>query len=62
VEAILGRYPKLIPPFTPVLVQEAEEAAEDPFLSLDLSQALGREVAVFAHQGLLVRVESPYGG
>jgi hypothetical protein len=62
VEAILQRHPRLIPPFTPVLVQEAEEAAEDPFLSLDLSQALGREVVVFAHQGLLVRVESPYGG
>jgi hypothetical protein len=62
VEAILQRHPRLIPPFTPVLVQEAEEAAEDPFLSLDLSRALGREVVVFAHQGLLVRVESPYGG
>jgi hypothetical protein len=62
VEAVLQRHPRLIPPFTPVLVQEVEEAGEDPFLSLDLSQALGREVVVFAHQGLLVRVESPYGG
>jgi hypothetical protein len=63
VEAVLqGATLSLIPPFTPVLVQEAEEASEDPFLSLDLSRALGREVVVFAHQGLLVRVESPYGG
>ena len=63
VEAILERYPALLPPFTPVLVQEvAGEVAEDPFLSLDLSRALGREVVAYAWAGKLVRVESPHGG
>jgi len=62
VEAILERYPRLIPPFTPVLVQEAGEALEDPFLSLDLSRALGQEVVVYAWRGQVVRIESPYGG
>ncbi len=61
-EAILERYPSLIPPFTPVLVQEAGEALEDPFLSLDLSRALGQEAVVYAWQGQVVRIESPYGG
>lgn len=62
-EAILERYPALLPPFTPVLVQEvAGEVAEDPFLSLDLSRALGREVVAYAWAGKLVRVESPHGG
>ena len=63
VEAILERYPALLPPFTPVLVQEvAGEVAEDPFLSLDLSRALGREVVAYDWAGKLVRVESPHGG
>ena len=63
VEAILERCPALLPPFTPVLVQEvAGEVAEDPFLSLDLSRALGREVVAYAWAGKLVRVESPHGG
>lgn len=62
VEAILERYPHLIPPSTPVLVQEAEGALEDPFLSLDLSRALGQEAVVYAWQGQVVRIESPYGG
>ena len=63
VEAILQRYPALLPPFTPVLGQEvAGEVAEDPFLSLDLSRALGREVVAYAWAGKLVRVESPHGG
>ncbi|BAW02044.1 hypothetical protein TTMY_1667 [Thermus thermophilus] len=63
VEAVLERYPALLPPFTPVLVQEvAGEVAEDPFLSLDLSRALGRGVVAYAWGGKLVRVESPHGG
>ena len=63
VEAVLGRYPARLPPFTPVLVQEvAGEVAEDPFLSLDLSRALGREVVAYAWAGKLVRVEAPHGG
>ncbi|AFH37975.1 hypothetical protein [Thermus thermophilus] len=63
VEAILERYPTLLPPFSPVLVQEvAGEVAEDPFLSLDLSRALGQEVVAYAWAGKLVRVESPHGG
>jgi len=65
VEAILERYPDLIPPFAPVLVQEVdpgEGLQEDPFLSLDLSRALGREVVVYAARGQVVRIESPYGG
>lgn len=65
VEAILERYPKLIPPFVPVLVQEVdpkEALQEDPFLSLDLSRALGREVVVYAAKGQVVRIESPHGG
>ncbi len=62
VEAILRRYPHLIPPFTPVLVQEAGGATEDPFLSLDLSRALGQEVVVYAWRGRVVRIESPHGG
>ena len=63
VGAILERYPALLPPLTPVLVQEvAGEVAEDPFLSLDLSRALGREVVAYAWAGKLVRVESPHGG
>jgi len=40
----------------------AGEVAEDPFLSLDLSRALGREVVAYAWAGKLVRVESPHGG
>lgn len=62
VEAVLQRHPLLIPPFAPVLVQEAEAATEDPFLSLDLSRALGQEAVVYAWQGQVVRIESPYGG
>ncbi|WP_460317209.1 hypothetical protein [Thermus oshimai] len=62
VEAVLDRYPELLPPFTPYLVQEAGEAVEDPFLSLDLLQALGEKVVAFAHRGLLVRVEWEHGG
>jgi hypothetical protein len=62
VEAILQRHPRLIPAFTPVLVQEVEEASEDPFLSLDLSRALGQEMVVYAQGDLVVRIESPYGG
>jgi hypothetical protein len=62
VEAVLDRYPELLPPFTPYLVQEAGEAVEDPFLSLELLQALGEKVVAFAHRGLLVRVEWEHGG
>lgn len=62
VEALLGRYPSLLPPFRPVLVQEAGEAVEDPFLSLDLSRALGQEVVVYTWGGQVVRIESPHGG
>ncbi len=62
VESILERYPALLPPFTPVLVQEAGPPEEDPFLSLDLAQALGQEVVAYAWQGRLVRIEWPHGG
>ena len=61
-ETLLGRYPSLLPPFRPVLVQEAGEAVEDPFLSLDLTRALGREVVVYTWGGQVVRIESPHGG
>jgi hypothetical protein len=62
VEAILERYPSLLSPPAPVLVQEAEIPTEDPFLSLDLTQALGEEVVAYAWRGLLVRIEWPHGG
>ncbi|MCH1927254.1 hypothetical protein L6232_20830, partial [Shewanella sp. C31] len=62
VEAVLGRFPHLLPPFLPVLVQEAGEAVEDPFLSLDLSQALGQKVVVYTWEGQVVRIESGHGG
>ncbi|MGC8905289.1 hypothetical protein [Thermus sp.] len=62
-EAILERYPALLPPFTPVLVQEvAGEVAEDPFLSLDLSRALGQRVVAYTWQDQVARIESSRGG
>lgn len=62
VEAVLARYPDLLPPFVPVLVQEAGPPEEDPFLSLDLAKALGQEVVAYAWRGLLVRIEWSHGG
>jgi len=62
VGAVLRRYPHLLPPFRPVLVQEAGEAVEDPFLSLDLSRALGQEVVAYTWQDQVVRIESSHGG
>lgn len=62
VEAILERHPRLLPPFTPYLVQEAGEVGEDPFFSLELSEALGERVVVFAHRGVVVRIEWEHGG
>lgn len=62
VEAILARHPALLPEPLPVLVQRAGGAVEDPFLSLDLSQALGREVVVYTWEGRVVRIESSHGG
>ncbi|WP_337845452.1 hypothetical protein [Thermus sp.] len=62
VEAILERHPRLLPPFIPYLVQEAGEVGEDPFFSLELSKALGERVVVFAHRGVVVRIEWEHGG
>ncbi|GLV49317.1 hypothetical protein TJA_24180 [Thermus sp. LT1-2-5] len=62
VEALLARYPALLPPFVPVLVQEAGAPEEDPFLSLDLAKALGQGVVAYAWRGLLVRIEWSHGG
>lgn len=69
VEAILERYPALFPPALPVLVQEVATLPlpeggllEDPFLSLDLSQALGQRVVAYTWGGLLLRIESQHGG
>ncbi|TBH15465.1 hypothetical protein [Thermus thermamylovorans] len=56
VEAILERRPALLPEALPLLVQRAGGAAEDPFLSLDLSRALGKAVVAYAWEGRVVRV------
>ncbi|WP_105317162.1 hypothetical protein [Thermus tenuipuniceus] len=68
-EAILERYPTLFPPSLPVLVQEVTTLPppeggllEDPFLSLDLSQALGQGVVAYTWEGTLLRIESVHGG
>ncbi|MFN4070924.1 MAG: hypothetical protein ACK4HT_05095 [Thermus caldifontis] len=67
VEAILDRYPPLVPSSLPVLVQEVPTLPppqggllEEPFLSLDLSRALGQRVVAYAWEGTLVRIESPH--
>ncbi len=60
-EALLAR-PHLLPPFRPCLVQEAGPPEEDPYLSLEISQALGREVVAYAHRGRLVHLEVADGG
>lgn len=70
VEAILERHPLLFPPSVPVLVQAlgtpgedaVPEVQEDPLLSLDLSEALGERVVVFASRGLVLWIESQHGG
>ncbi len=69
VEALLERYPTLFPPSLPVLVQEVPTLPppeggllEDPFLSLDLSQALGQRVIAYTWEGVLLRVESSSAG
>ncbi|WP_135257388.1 hypothetical protein [Thermus caldilimi] len=69
VEAILERYPALFPPALTVLVQEVTTLPpleggllEDPFLSLDLSQALGQRVVAYTWEGALLRIESVHGG
>lgn len=62
VEAILARSPDLLAQPAPVLVQRAGGAEEDPFLSLDLSRALGQPVVAYAWEGHLVRIESSHGG
>ncbi len=61
-EAILARYPRLLPEPIPFLVQEgAGEVVEDPFLSLDLGQALGQPLRAYTLGGALVYLEA-YGG
>ncbi|WP_038048812.1 hypothetical protein [Thermus caliditerrae] len=62
VEAILDRYPALLPEAPQVLVQRAGEAAEDPFLSLDLSRSLGEDVVVYTWQEQVVRIGYRHGG
>lgn len=62
VEAVLARYPALLPVPVPLLLQRARGATEDPFLSLDLSRALGQEVVAYTWEGRLVRIESSHGG
>jgi len=71
VEAILERYPALLPPppALTVLVQEVTTLPppeggllEDPFLSLDLSQALGQKVVAYTWEEALLRIESARGG
>ncbi|WP_038071003.1 hypothetical protein [Thermus scotoductus] len=69
VEAILERYPALFPSALTVLVQEVTTfppleggLLEDPFLSLDLSQALGQRVVAYTWEGTLLRIESVHGG
>lgn len=62
VEAILERRPTLLPETLPLLVQRAGGAAEDPFLSLDISQALGKAVVAYTWEGRVVRIGWAHGG
>lgn len=62
VEAILDRYPALLPEAPQILVQRAGEAMEDPFLSLDLSRSLGEDVVVYTWEEQVVRIGYRHGG